>query len=71
MRWPHSGVGIMVKKLRITYRKSAIGYEKSQKGTIRALGLRRLNQTVEHDDTPAIRGMVNKVTHLIEWEEVE
>lgn len=60
----------MTKKLRITYRKSAIGYRKDQKGTIRALGLHKLNQTVEHDDTPVIRGMVNKVSHLVEMEEV-
>ena len=57
-------------KLRITYAKSAIGYKKDQKGTIRALGLRKLNQTVEHDDTPVIRGMIFKVSHLITVEEV-
>ena len=57
-------------KLRITYKKSAIGYKKDQKGTIRALGLRKLHQVVEHDDTPAIRGMVDKVNHLVEVEEV-
>lgn len=51
--------------LRITYRKSAIGYAHDQKATIAALGLRRLHQTVEHPDTPAIRGMVRKVRHLV------
>lgn len=61
----------MAKKLRITYSKSAIGYKQDQKGTIRALGLRRLNQTVEHEDTPEIRGMVRKVDHLVVMEEVE
>jgi large subunit ribosomal protein L30 len=61
----------MAKKLRITYKKSAIGYKKDQKGTIQALGLRKLNQTVEHDDTPVIRGMVEKVSHLVEMEEVK
>lgn len=60
----------MAKKLLITYKKSAIGYEKSQKGTIRALGFRKLNQTVEHDDTPVVRGMINKVSHLVSVEEV-
>lgn len=60
----------MAKKLHITYRKSAIGYEKSQKGTIWALGFRKLNQTVEHDDTPVVRGMVNKVSHLVSVKEV-
>jgi large subunit ribosomal protein L30 len=51
--------------------KSAIGYSERQKGTIRALGLRKLNQTVEHDDNPVIRGMVNKVSHLVTVEEEE
>lgn len=58
-------------KLKITYTKSAIGYQKDQGRTIRALGLRKLNQTVEHEDTPAIRGMVHKVIHLVKVEEVE
>lgn len=57
-------------KLKVTYTKSAIGYNKKQKGTIRALGFTKLNQTVEHDDTPTIRGMINHVTHLVEVEEV-
>jgi|TARA_B110000263_G_scaffold228887_1_gene222245 large subunit ribosomal protein L30 len=50
----------------ITWKKSAIGYHRSQKDTIKKLGLKRLNQTVEHDDSPAIRGMITKVAHLIE-----
>jgi large subunit ribosomal protein L30 len=58
-------------KLKITYTKSAIGYQKDQGRTIRALGLRKLHQTVEHEDTPAIRGMVHKVIHLVKVEEVE
>lgn len=58
-------------KLRITYRKSAIGYKEDQKATIRALGFRKLNQIVEHDNTPTIRGMINKVSHLVEVEEVK
>lgn len=57
-------------KLRITYAKSAIGYNAKQKATIQALGLRRLHQMVEHSDTPIIRGMVNKVAHLVRVEEV-
>jgi large subunit ribosomal protein L30 len=61
----------MAKKLKIKYAKSAIGYERSQRATVRALGLRRLNQTVEHDDTPVIRGMVHKVIHLVVVEEEE
>jgi large subunit ribosomal protein L30 len=58
-------------KLRITYKKSSIGYRQDQKDTIRSLGLRKLNQTVEHDDTPVIRGMVRKVIHLVTVEEVK
>jgi len=57
-------------KLKITYTKSSIGYNKSQKATVEALGLRKLNQTKEHDDTPVIRGMVKKVEHLVSVEEV-
>ncbi len=57
-------------KLRVTYRKSAIGYNVKQKATIRALGLKKLNQTVEHEDTPAVRGMIAKVPHLVHVEEV-
>jgi large subunit ribosomal protein L30 len=58
-------------KLKITYTKSSIGYQKDQGRTIKALGLRKLHQTVEHEDTPAIRGMVHKVIHLVKVEEVE
>ena len=58
-------------RLRITYTKSAIGYNVKQKLTIQALGLRRLHQTVEHDDSPVIRGMVNKVPHLVRVERFE
>lgn len=55
--------------LRVTYRKSAIGYRQDQKDTVRKLGLRRLHQTVEHEDTPAVRGMIAKISHLVEVEE--
>ena len=61
----------MSDKLRITYAKSAIGYNKKQKGAIKALGFRKLYETVEHDDTPVIRGMINKVSHLVVVEEVK
>ncbi len=57
--------------LRITWTKSAIGYAKRQKLTIRALGLKRLHHTVEHNDTPTIRGMAYRVRHLVTVEEVE
>lgn len=56
-------------KLLICYTKSAIGYEKSQRATLLALGLRRLGDQVQHDDTPVIRGMINKVSHLVTVEE--
>lgn len=59
------------KKLRITWVKSSIGYSKRQKATIRALGLRRLGDSVEQEDTPVIRGMIDKVSHLVELEEVK
>ncbi|MCL4394978.1 MAG: 50S ribosomal protein L30 [Chloroflexi bacterium] len=56
-------------KIRITWTKSAIGYKKNQKATIAALGLRKLGQTVEHADTPQIRGMVFAVRHLVQVQE--
>ncbi|MCP4427961.1 MAG: 50S ribosomal protein L30 [Chloroflexi bacterium] len=58
-------------KLRITYKKSSIGYHESQKGTIKALGFRKLGQTVDHEDTAVIRGMIKKVSHLVSVEEVK
>ena len=58
------------KTLKITLKKSVIGYNKKQKITVRTLGLRRLHQIVEHGDTPQIRGMVNKVSHLVDVEEI-
>ena len=57
------------KTLRVTMVKSAIGFTNDQKATARALGLRRLNQTVEHKDTPALRGMLFKIIHLLRIEE--
>jgi len=57
-------------KLRITYTKSAIGYSQDQKDTVRSLGLRKLNSTALHDDTPSIRGMAFKVRHLVQVEEL-
>ena len=56
-------------KLRITLVKSGIGYEKSQKLTLKSLGFHRLNQSVVHEDNKAIRGMINKVRHLVKVEE--
>jgi large subunit ribosomal protein L30 len=57
-------------QLKITYTKSVIGYSKDQKATVKSLGLRRLNQSVLHNDTPVIRGMAFKVRHLVTVEEV-
>ncbi|GCE47784.1 large subunit ribosomal protein L30 [Thermosporothrix hazakensis] len=58
-------------KLRIKWVKSAIGYPQDQKDTIRSLGLRKLQHTVEHEDQPTIRGMIRKVQHLVQVEETE
>ena len=56
-------------KLSITWKKSAIGYAKEQRVTLRTLGFRHLNQTVVHNDSREIRGMVEKVRHLVRVEE--
>ncbi len=56
-------------KLRIIWVKSGIGYAMDQRRTLKALGFRRLNQTVTHDDSRSIRGMINKVKHLVRVEE--
>ena len=56
-------------KLYITWVKSGIGYNKVQKKTLKALGFHRLNQSVTHNDSASIRGMINKVRHLIRVEE--
>lgn len=57
------------KTLRITLVRSPIGFPKDQKATVRALGLHRMHQTVEHKDTPALRGMLTKIIHLLKIEE--
>jgi large subunit ribosomal protein L30 len=57
-----------VVKLRITWVKSGIGYSQDQKRTLKALGFRRLNQSVVHEDSASLRGMVNKVRHLVKVE---
>lgn len=53
----------------VTWVKSGIGFSRDQRNTIQSLGLRRLNQTVEHDDSPSMRGMLLKVRHLVKVEE--
>ncbi len=57
--------------LRITWTKSGIGYAKDQKATVRALGLKRLHHQVEQPDTRDIRGMIDKVRHLVTVEEIQ
>ena len=56
-------------KLRITWVKSGIGYEASQRKTLKALGFHRLNQSVIQEDSSSVRGMINKVRHLVKVEE--
>ncbi len=57
-------------KIKVTLVKSVIGSEKSQKATVEALGIKKLNHSVEHEVSPCIMGMVNKVKHLIKVEEI-
>jgi len=57
-------------KLKVTLIKSVIGRKKDQIATVEALGLKKIRDVKEHDDTPQIRGMVNKVSHLLKVEEV-
>ncbi|OPA73098.1 50S ribosomal protein L30 [Paenibacillus selenitireducens] len=58
-------------KLQVTLVRSLIGRPETQRKTVNSLGLRKINQTVVHNDSPAIRGMVNQVSHLISVTEVE
>jgi large subunit ribosomal protein L30 len=62
---------VLTAQLKITWEKSCIGKPQSQRRIIRSLGLRRLHHSVVHMDTPTIRGMVNKVIHLIAVEKLE
>jgi large subunit ribosomal protein L30 len=57
------------KTIRVTLVRSPIGYTEDQKKTVLALGLRRMHQTVEHKDHPALRGMIRKVIHLVQVKE--
>ena len=57
------------KTIKITLVRSPIGFSKPQKATVKALGIKELHQTVEHRDTPVIRGMITKVVHLVRVEE--
>jgi len=55
-------------RIRVTQVRSAIGFDERQRATLRGLGFRRLGQTVEVVDTPAVRGMIRKVSHLVKVE---
>ncbi|MEE1166292.1 MAG: 50S ribosomal protein L30 [Treponema sp.] len=61
----------MAKKLKVTLVKSTIGQKPAKVATVRSLGLRKINSSVEHEDTPAIRGMVDAVAHLVKVEETK
>ncbi|HEY91463.1 MAG TPA: 50S ribosomal protein L30 [Dehalococcoidia bacterium] len=56
-------------KLQVTLIKSGIGYSQDQKRTLKSLGFRRLNQSVVHEDSSSVRGMITKVRHLVKVEE--
>jgi large subunit ribosomal protein L30 len=56
------------KKVKVTLVKSLIGTKQSHRATVRGLGLRRLNSSAELEDTPAVRGMINKVSYLVKCE---
>jgi large subunit ribosomal protein L30 len=58
------------RRLRVTLVRSPIGYSRDQRATVRSLGLRRMHQTVEHPDTPTVRGQIFKVQHLVRVEQV-
>lgn len=58
-------------KLRITLKRSVIGRKKDQIATIKALGLKKIRDVVEREDTPQVKGMINKVIHLLSVEEVQ
>lgn len=58
-----------VRMIKVTLVRSPIGFPKPQKATVRALGFRRLHQTVEHEDTPVLRGMLAKIIHMVHIEE--
>lgn len=60
----------MANKLQITLKRSVIGRPQDQRTTVQTLGLRKLHQSVVHEDNAAIRGMINKVSHLVLVEEV-
>jgi len=56
-------------KVRVTQIRSAIGYRRDQRATLKGLGIRKMHQTVELANTPEVRGMINKITHLLKVED--
>ncbi len=60
----------MAKKVKITLLKSTIGQKPDKRATVRSLGLKKINSTVEHEESPAIRGMIASVSHLVKVEEL-
>lgn len=61
----------MAKQIKITWTKSFIGYPETQRATLKSLGLKKLNQTMIKEDTPQLRGQINKVSHLLTVEELD
>lgn len=59
----------MAGKIKVTQIRSGIGFAKKQRETLKGLGLRKMHQTRELEDTPAVRGMINKIPHLVKVEE--
>ena len=58
-------------KLRVTWVKSGIGYSRDQRRTLKSLGFHRMNQSVVHEDSSSVRGMITKIRHLVKVEEAE
>ena len=61
----------MARRLRVRQIRSASGHPRDQHETVRALGIHRLNQAIEHNDTPQIRGMIFKIRHLVQVDEIQ
>jgi len=66
-----TGRGRLVGKLKVTLKRSLIGRPEKQRKVIRALGLRKLHQSVIHENTPSIKGMIHKTSHMLEVSEVQ
>jgi len=60
----------MAKQIKLTWKKSFIGCPETQRATVKSLGFRKLNQTLIKEDSPQLRGQINKVIHLLSVEEI-